>query len=90
MKEHQCLLRNAPDRVLARLRILVDDRRLPREVSFEDCLSHGIYDSKEDVIIITVKAATLRFPVIDLVERPKTLTVNDEPTRGGKRLREKD
>lgn len=56
-------LRDAGHREQAWARQLVDEKRLPSGLDFAALMEHAMYDARRDEVVVTVKAATLRYRV---------------------------
>ncbi len=64
MTDDQCLLRDAGIREQEFVQKLIANKQLPRDIKFEDLLSHAVYDSSMDEILVTIKGAFLKFKIV--------------------------
>ena len=42
---------------------LIDDNKLPNDITFHDLLAHAIYDASADEIHMTIKGVCMKFKV---------------------------
>ena len=63
MNINQMMLRDAGHREQAFVQRQIDEKLLPKGVTFEDLLSHAVYDASLDEVLFTVRGVAYRWRV---------------------------